>query len=305
MNKVERLINLTVALLETRRPLTLNEIRDRVGGYDHDDPESSRRMFERDKDDLRRRGIPIETLPLDAFESEWGYRIDPETYSLPPVELTRQQAAALAIAVNVTGESSLRLGLAKVAARAPDPLDPQAPPARIELGLGELADIAAALIDRRRLTFDYRTAHGESSRRHVDPYGIVHRSGSWYVVGRDHDRQAVRAFRLDRITSAPRAEGEPGAYEVPDGLDLPALVSGPATEGVDARVAVRPSAVWEAVRGGGSVVEELDDGRSVVAYRGADRYRLVTRILALGSDAEVLAPDELRDEIRGRLVGTP
>jgi proteasome accessory factor B len=66
--KVERLVNLTVALLEARRPLTFDQIKARTRFYGQDDAESARRMFERDKDELRRLGVPIETRPVQFSE---------------------------------------------------------------------------------------------------------------------------------------------------------------------------------------------------------------------------------------------
>ena len=81
--KTERLVNLTVALLAASRPLTFAELRDRMGEWRGGDPESQRRKFERDKDDLRRLGIPIETVPTDALGGELAYAIDRDRYALP------------------------------------------------------------------------------------------------------------------------------------------------------------------------------------------------------------------------------
>lgn len=299
--KVERLINLTVALLEARRPLSLAEIRRKVTGYRQDDPESARRMFERDKDDLRRLGVPLRTAALDAFEAEWGYSIDRREYALPPVDLDAAEITALALALEVTRAEDARLGLAKLGALAPDPEPSVLPPTRIEIGVGSLDGVADALVERRRLRFTYRSASGTTSTRTVDPYGLVQRRGVWYLVGHDHDRDALRAFRLDRLTDAPVAVGEAGAYSVPEKLDVVALTAGPSGEGKDVSVAVAPEVAWETASRGGSVTGERPDGSVGVTFHDADPERLLPWLLGFAGDIEILAPPEVRAEAVRRL----
>jgi proteasome accessory factor B len=119
--KVERLVNLTVALLEARRPMTFAEIRRRTRFYEQDDAESARRMFERDKDELRRLGVPIEVREL-AFGDELGYLVDRGAYEVEDLDLTPEEVAALAMAVQLTGSEGEHLALTKLVARAPDPV---------------------------------------------------------------------------------------------------------------------------------------------------------------------------------------
>ncbi|MDP9022003.1 MAG: WYL domain-containing protein [Actinomycetota bacterium] len=299
--KVERLINLTVALLETRRPLTLAEIRRDVAGYHHDDPESARRMFERDKNDLRQLGVPIETRPVDPLGPDVGYLIDPDAYALQPVELSAEEVAALSIAVQVTGEEAARPGLAKVATRAPDPAAVPTPPARIDVGGDALDGVADAVVERRSVGFGYRTASGAASTRMVDPYGVVQRRGAWYLVGRDHDRDAVRAFRMDRLTTAPEVASEPHAYTTPADLDLAAHVAGPVGEMIAAVVAFAPGVVWEIAARGGVSQGTRDDGWVVARFDDVDPQRFLPWVLTFGAHAEVLAPPELRADARTRL----
>jgi proteasome accessory factor B len=300
--KVERLVNLTVALLETRRPLTLAEIRRKVAGYEQDDDDSARRMFERDKDDLRRLGVPVETIALDTWENDWGYRVDRAAYELPPLDLSADEVAALAIALQVTGEHDARLGFTKLAARAPDPTPGAAPPAaRITVGAEALDALADALLLRHAVRFGYTTATGEASERTVDPYAVVQRRGAWYLVGRDHDRDAVRAFRLERVTTAPQAVGAAAAFDVPDDLDLSAVAAGPVAEGVDVEVAFDPATAWDAARRGGVVTDTRSDGWSVVRFTGADPERLLPWVLSFASRAEVLSPREVRELAIARL----
>lgn len=299
--KVERLVNLTIALLEARRPLSLARLRERTGYYAQDDPESARRMFERDKDELRALGVPVQTR-FDPLSGEAGYVVDRGDYELPDVALDRDEVAALAVALRVTGHADERLALSKLAARAPDPLH-EAPQfdARVSLETQAVDEVADAVVGRQAVRFSYRKADGQDSDRVVDPYGVVLRRGAWYVVGRDHDRDDLRAFRLDRVQGRVRPVGEPEAFERPADLRLAEHVTGPVTETVDVDLAVTDTARWAAEARGGIVVEELEDGRTRVRLQDADPWRLAPWVLGFAADVEVLAPASLRDEVVRRL----
>ena len=300
--KVERLVNLTVALLEARRPMTFQDIRRRTRYYQQSDAESARRMFERDKDDLRRLGVPVETRSLDAFDTEQGYIVERGAYELPDVDLDADEVAALAVALQLAGDATDRLGLTKLVARAPDPSGAApTPPARVTLEAEVLDDLADPLVEHRAVAFGYRTATGTATTRTVDPYGVVQRRGAWYLVGRDHDRDALRAFRLDRCTTRLRPTGDAGAFAPPDDLDVRAAVQGPATGEVAASVAVAPGARWEAERQGGLERGEQVDGWPVYRFDGVDADRLTTWVLGLGAQAVVIAPPTLVEEVTRRL----
>ncbi|MEX1177885.1 MAG: WYL domain-containing protein [Nitriliruptor sp.] len=297
--KVERLVNLTVALLETPRPLTYRELRSRTREYQQSDPESARRQFERDKDDLRGLGVPVETLDV-AFEDEPGYRIDRKRYELPDVRLEADEVAALALAVKLAGEDRSRLALAKLAARAPDPTELDATGApQVEILVDPIGDrLADALVQHVPLRFSYRTAAGDTADRTVDPYAVVQRRGAWYLVARDHDRDAQRAFRLDRIVGRVRFAGEPGAFSPPDDLDLAAAVAGPESERLEVDVAVAPTARWAVEsRGGVPTGVSNADGWDVLRVPGVDRVRDRSWLLGLGDEVEVIAPEGLRREL--------
>ena len=295
--KVERLVNLTIALLETRAPLSLDELRRRTGYYTDGDLQSTRRMFERDKDDLRRLGVPIEVRPV-PFSEEYGYLVPRSAYELPDVELTGEQVAALALAVRLTGGQGTPLALAKLAARAPDPVDLPSPAAtRVHLPGDPLDEVADAIVSRTPVTFDYRTAAGVAGSRRVDPYGVAQRRAAWYLVGRDHDRDALRAFRFDRMTSTPRPAGAPGAYTVPDDVDVAAAVTGPETDRVEVTVAAAPRVAWMIAQRGGHPTGDTHDGRPVYRLTGVDTVRDRAWLLGLGADVVVLDPPPLRDAV--------
>lgn len=291
--KTERLVNLTVALLETRRPMTFEELKQRTGFYSQGDRESARRMFERDKDDLRRLGVPVEVVDV-AFGEDQGYRVDRRAYELPDVDLTAEEVAALALAVHLTGGEGDRLALTKLVARAPDPA-PLTDEPRVRVGLlaDPVDDVAEAVVTRTALRFSYRSAAGAVTDRHADPYAIVQRRGSWYLVARDHDRDAIRAFRLDRMQERPTVVGPPGAFAPPGDLDLADAVSGPELATIDVEIAVDGSARWAVETRGGVDTGVVRDGRAVLRVPGIDAARDRPWLLGLWPGGRVLAPPDL------------
>lgn len=299
--KVERLVNLTIALLEARRPMSFAEIRRRTTFYAQDDAESARRMFERDKDDLRRMGVPVVVREI-PFDDDVGYIVDRSSYELPDVDLTPDEVAALALALQAAGGVAERLALAKLAARAPDPADLETPTeTRISLDTDAVDELADAVVRRMPLSFTYRTAGGQTAVRHVDPYAVVQRRSAWYLVAHDHDRDAQRAFRLDRIVDRPRAAGEEGAFEAPPDLDVAAAVSGPDAEGIEVELAVEPAARWAVEVRGGQDTGRTHRGRPVLRLDALDPVRDRSWLLGFGPDVEVLAPTELRAEMAASL----
>lgn len=311
MPAVERLVNLTVALLETRRPVTFDELRRRTGYYPQADPASARRMFERDKETLRSFGIPIETRQDFGMEDP-GYLIDRRVYELRGVDLDAEEVAALALAVELVGGSAVgALPLAKVAARAPDPVPIDVPPTRVGIPITDVDAFAAAIVERRVVRFSYRTADGRVGGRTIDPYGVVRRRRAWYLVGRDHDRDELRGFRTDRMLDDLDVDDAPGAFEVPEELDLGSVVSGPDVAPVDAELVAGPAGVWALAARGAVDQGPLDEDAEGVASDGAAGRRMVLHgvdpvrdrawLLGISPDAAVRSPTELRDGMRAAL----
>jgi len=301
-DRLERLTNLVAVLLETRRALTLEEIVERVPGYPPE-RESYRRQFERDKATLREIGVPISLEAVHAFEQESGYRIHKEDYELPPLDLTDDERVALHLAVTAVrlegGAGESAAGAGREALLKLGGLEGVAAPT-----LAALPDVPAlpALFDayRRRAQVAFRYRGGP---RRLDPYGILFRNGHWYVVGFDPDRDAIRAFRADRIESAIEP-GPSGAFERPDPFDPgSALRDEPwrfgDEEPVEALVLVSPTqAGWvEADLGAQAVAERRDDGAVVVRMAVTNREAFRSFVLGLLDHAEVLAPPELRADM--------
>ena len=301
-DRLERLTNLVAVLLETGRPLTLEEIVERVPGYPAE-RESYRRQFERDKATLREIGVPIALEALYAFDQETGYRIHREDYELPALDLTDDERVALHLAVTAVrlegGAGEPAGGAGREALLKLGGLEGAAAPT-----LAALPDVPAlpALFDgyrrRARVTFAYR-----GGPRRLDPYGILFRNGHWYVVGFDADREAIRAFRADRIESGIEP-GPGGAFERPEGFDpASALRDEPwrfgDEEPVEALVLVSADqAGWvEADLGGRAVAERHDDGSVVFRLAVTNREAFRSFVLGLLDHAEVLAPPELRADM--------
>jgi len=312
MEPLERLLNLVGLLLDTPTPLTFEQIRDTLEGYQGDNIESVKRKFERDKDMLRAYGVPLEMTGTDAWDVEQGYIIRKERYYLPEIRFTPEEITALYLAAQSGSEATdAAQGVRKLLYGAEGGLLTGAAggPLAVESDAdqGRLLAAADAASNRRRLRFGYRTATGAGSERTVDAYGVVFRSGHWYLVGHDLERDAVRAFRLSRVTSEPVDDGH--GSEPPAGFRAIDHVESAPWNGSGvpvARVAFGPAAaiLAEGTLPGATRESVREDGWTIVRLPSSDLATLAPLILGFGPDAEVLEPSSLRDEIVRRLTET-
>ncbi len=289
MAKLERLLNLTAALLETERPLTAEELRRRVGGYPDAGP-TFRRAFERDKDDLREMGVPISLEPVPGTDPPVdGYRIRKQDYYLRDPGLEPDELAALHLAGNavhidgLSGAEALRKLGGAIGDPAGEPLasvpsDPR------------LSALFGAVTERRVVRFDYN-----DTPREVEPGRLDFVRGRWYLTGYDRARGDVRHFRLERLQSgvevlesdsfersAPAAGVRMQPWELGDEPPRPARLL------VDA-----DQAAW-ATHYVGPPVETRPDGSVVieVAVTNEDAFR--SFVLTFLEHAEILEPPEIR-----------
>ena len=222
--KSERLVNLTIALLATKRYLTKSEIFRTVEGYEGA-PEAMERMFERDKDDLRSLGISIELGTFDPiFEDEAGYRITPSSYQLNLGELDGIDIALLSLAASAWSGAALERestsALIKLASLGIDSdsealslLTPQVNGTDQNFTL-----ITDAIVRRSDIEFEYVSSDLSKQVRKISPYSLRGKSGSWYLVGLDREKSAARTFRLDRIVSEVSVSKKVNSYVIPDVL---------------------------------------------------------------------------------------
>jgi proteasome accessory factor B len=309
--KSERLLNLLITLLVSRSYVTKERIRTVVEQYREAGDEAFEKMFERDKDELRSLGVPIEVGHLDrAFEDEPGYRIERSAFELPQIELEPDEAAVLGLAARVWQHA----GLASATSDALVKLKA----AGVSVDRGALSTVAPQLTvdeptfeafwsatqERVPVAFDYRTASSvETATRHLQPWGVVSFRGRWYVVGLDTDRDAPRLFRLSRVQGEVRNAGRPGAYTVPEGTDIRALTEtlAPAPAEQRARLLVRQGSALGLRRQAVVAPHPSRAGwdRVEVSYGRTDA--MADEILGYGADVVVEEPTELRELVVGRL----
>jgi proteasome accessory factor B len=302
---IERILNLLAFLLTVDRPVTAEEIRFTVAGYDQSSDEAFRRTFERDKDLLRRLGIPLRMAPLDLWETQDGYVVDRDEYALADPGLTDEERAALWLAVQVVRLGGQGPGSAAILKLGGAPTLAGGEPLAADLGADadRLAELFVSVTERRILSFTYR----DRSRR-LEPYGIVHRRGHWYVVGRDRDASEIRAYRVDRMV-------EPAVGERADAFERPrrfrpsdALPEAPWEAGADdveAEVRFDERVAWWARRQLTDRAVLSSDGDGLTArFPVANVDAFIGWMIGFEDAAEVVGPPELRDRFITHVSGT-
>jgi proteasome accessory factor B len=310
-SKTERLLNLLIMLLVQRRYVSKERIRE-ILYADAPSTDAFEKTFERDKEELRSLGVPIEVGQMDAyFDDEPGYRVRADEFALPEISLESDEAQVVALATRVWEHARLADAttdaVRKLTAAGLD-LDLDA----LEIAQPRLsADEPSfdvfweATLTRRRVTFDYRRpGYDAPLTRHLEPWGVVRYSGRWYVVGLDTDRGEERVFRLSRVVGKATMTGQPGSYVVPPGTDVreAARRLEPTTPPEEVVVLVRPGAGAVLRREATSIESDVDGPDEQTPW---DRLRLpraqADELLAYGADLYVEEPASVRDEVVARL----
>ena len=310
MRRIERLINLIIALLETRLPMTADEIRSRVAGYDQPTFEAFRRAFERDKEALRAMGVPLvvrKVNPLDEHSD--GYLIPKDRYYLPQLDLEPDELAALRIAKEAVlgaGEEAQSgwLKLSVDATVTPDTGPRVVWGADVDADQPILGPLYEAQLERRPVRFTYRAASGEESVRTIEPYGLINRRGHWYLVGNDVDRSAERSFRLSRVRGD--IDVLDGSYDIPPGFEAESHLPPDAWEigeqPVEAALRFDASMRWWIEQNMPDLdSREAPDGALDVTLTVANVDALVSWVLGFGPSVEILSPDNARARLVERL----
>ena len=294
LDRLERVTDLVLVLLDTRQPLTLDAIAHQVPGYPSEHS-ARRQAFERDKRLLRDEGIPVLTKRLPGLE-QYGYLIDRDAFYLPDLELEPDEQVALHLAVAGVhlGDPSGRDALLKLGATGMGDVRPIASmvptPALIEL--------FEAVRTRARASFAYR---GEP--RQVAPVGLRFRFGHWYLVAWDLERSAVRTFRVDRVEGEVGRD-EPGSAEAPELVDVEAALPEEPwhAEGDDlVPMRIRVDAL-EARRvldevGEDKLVARHDDGSVELVLQVSSFAAIRSWILGMLDHVVIEEPSAFRDEI--------
>lgn len=305
-DRTERLLNLVICLLGARRPVSRAVLKEGIPGYaESPSDDAFERMFERDKDELRSMGIPIDTVVDDAGEV-LGYRIVTSSYAMAPLDLTVAERSAIVLAAQAWSTANLGpiagTAVRKLEATSSEPDDWHAPAAlsRVHMTSADAAllPLMQAIRTDRVVQFMYLTPSGsEPMRRTLSPWHLSVESSHWRVTGFDHDRGDQRTFRLSRIrgqvnvTAQQRHRPSPG----------PGVAGGDVEQlGHRARVLVRDGRAGGLRRAAVDCSDPWMASEFEIAF--ATREALVRALCAAGPDVSVLEPSDIRAEVHTRLL---
>lgn len=299
--KTERLINLTLALLSSKRYLTKSEIFNNVAGYSGS-PETMERMFERDKDELRNLGIRIEVRALDPlFEDDQGYLIDSDTFQINPNDFSQEEIFLLTMAANLWHGSALQKD-SKAALLKIQSLD----------GLVATNTVASPVIEDNEdskklllifdaverfitLEFEYK-----GTIRQVKPYGIYTRRGFWYLAAQEND--LVKSFKVVRIGQTIRATSKAQGFAKPSEFKLSAFledINAPTTSKAEVRIRKNQALALRKRH----KVEEVDSEWDKLFIDYIFEEDLIESLLWYGSNLVVISPTSIRAQIINRAKG--
>src|SRR6202042_581356 len=322
--KLIRQLSLISYLMAERRPVTAPEIRRDVEGYSVMNEDAFARRFYADRSELDALGIVLSVeKPVDGLVEQENYSLPPENFHLPPIAFTDEELAALHTALQLLdGEFAyaepLRLALQQISWGRPSPLST---PEQSTVALGitgsagghdvsqRLAKIETAIFRRKTIVFEYHTMERDDiGTRRVDPYQLLYQGGQFYVVGRSHERGAIRVFRLSRIRGkvgyATKAEHD---FQRPDNFDPRGYANridwqfgepvGTAAVWIGNRIA------WQIERHFGRYGEIRSAGDDDVLFITpyANARQLIAWVLGLGENARIAGPPELVEELRERV----
>ena len=311
--KTERLLNLVLCLLYTRRPLPKSKIREVVPQYGSAaSDEAFDRMFERDKDELRELGIPLVTEDVSTiWEDETGYRIDQREYALPEIAFEPDELAVLGLASRAWAQASLAgpaaQALRKLKAsgieRDSESLIGIEP--RLRTTEPAFEAVKNAVLMRQEVAFDYRTGgEGEVRRRRVQPWGLASWHGRWYLTGHDLDRAAERVFRLSRIIGPVQTLPGIGAFAVPAHHRPRDLIRTTVGEQEPQRRPLRArEGRGQSLRRRALRVHDDGSGWSVLELEFSDPEALADEVTGFGADVLAVEPAEVVAAVVRRLRG--
>jgi proteasome accessory factor BC len=319
--KLIRQLSLISYLMAERRPVTALEIRRDVEGYSGMNEDAFARRFYADRAELESLGIQLTVdKPIDAGGEQETYSLRPENFHLPAIAFDDEELAALSTALSLLdGEFAyaepLRLALQQITWGRPSPLNTtDGLKLNITASAGghdlsqRLAKIETAIFRNKTITFDYYSLQRDSlDSRKVDPYHLLFQDGQFYLVGRSHERDAMRVFRLDRIRGkvayATKAEHD---FKRPKDFDPRAYAGRAVWQFGDtvatAEVWVSDRLAWQVERTYGRFgsVKAVEDG-IVFSTEYADARQLASFVLGLRENARVVSPPELVEEVADRV----
>ena len=316
-DKLIRQLSLVAFLMAERRPLTARDVKQNVEGYQEMSDEAFARRFYSDRAELIALGVPLHSQ-RDEFTGEELYTLSSEQYFLPELELEDEELAALQTALYLLEgkfayAEPLRLALQNLAlgrggfderptetALRVEVLDPDYSP---EMS-GRLGKLESAISKQRTVKFRYWSISTDKhAERTLNPYGLYPDRGSWYVVGQDLDRTALRTFKLSRIEGdirfATRRERDfrlPAEFDVDEFRGRPDWQIGDAVG--EARIEMAPDTAWWVERTYGER-GHFEDDVFVTPY--STLRALASWVLRQDGRAKPIEPEELRRSVAGAL----
>ena len=319
MNRTERLLDLITYLLNAQEPVSWQEIKNHFPeDYAQGVEESNQRKFERDKAELISLGIPIDYHSGAGTKKE-GYSIEKEKLFLPEVRFNPQESSLLMLSASAVFEQKdfpyrgqLESALHKITS-INDHISP--PPEEITITYGGeegsdrskwVSEIQDALDRRKTVKFVYHAfSTGKTSRRQVNPYGLIFRRGSWTLIGWDHAREDLRSFvvtRMKGMTINPRRPGTPD-YEIPRSFSVKRYQNQQQWEldlhkPVHVTIQVSKHRLPELLP---QLTTAKKKGKDTFQLSVTNRSGLISWVLSQKTDVKILAPEEIQDELRGVL----
>ncbi len=290
--KTERLINLTLALLASKRYLSKAEILRNIPGYEGS-PETKERMFERDKDDLRSLGIQIDVNNFDPlFEDEQGYLIKSESFQFAENEFTKEELLLLTMAANLWHDSAVEMdsqnALLKIQSLS-GPVENDmttTPTLRITEDWQLLVSIFTAVQNKQILEFSYR-----GKKRQVNPYGLYSSNGFWYLIA--FEINVIKSFKLVRIEGEVDLFGEKDAFEKPDNFNVGNFLKEESNSvSLVSKLQVRKGAALSLRNK--FTVKDLDSEWDLMDIPYTNEQELLEMVLWHGTDLKLIEPASLR-----------
>lgn len=290
--KTERLINLTLALLASKRYLSKAEILRNIPGYEGS-PETKERMFERDKDDLRSLGIQIDVNNSDPlFEDEQGYLIKSDSFQFAENEFTKEELLLLTMAANLWHDSAVEIdsqnALLKIQSLS-GPVENDmttTPTLRITEDWQLLVSIFTAVQNKQILEFSYR-----GKKRQVNPYGLYSSNGFWYLIAFEID--VIKSFKLVRIEGEVDLIGEKDAFDKPVNFNVGNFLKEESNSvSLVSKLQVRKGAALSLRNK--FTVKDLDSEWDLMDIPYTNEQELLEMVLWHGTDLKLIEPAALR-----------
>ena len=309
----ERLYSLTLALIRTEVGLTKEEIFSSIRGYRHDVQKaggidgnlaSLDRKFNRDKDDLRRMGLQLDSAGSNEGEADYRYRISSEAFVWPlGTTLTAKQLQLLELAASVWERAALSpeaasgiTRLRAIAAVGERNLVTGIVPrvTTIEPSFGSLK---RAIDEQITVSFKYRKADGDEAVRVVQPWQLSHTHGLWMLLGWDIERGKPRNFLLKRIHSKVDHRSETFERPAQNSIDeaKTELLSHYEKNVATIRVSPGTTAAMH------FETHNKPNGETTIHY--LDLQLLAEELLEFGASVKVVEPIELTKLIQSMLRG--